>query len=59
MLRALEQAEILARKYHVVVANPPYMGSGNMNADLSRFAQDNYKDSKADLFAMFIERGSS
>ncbi len=56
VLWALEQAEVLARKYHVVVANPPYMGSGNMNADLSKFAQDNYKDSKADLFAMFIER---
>ncbi|MBI1293573.1 BREX-1 system adenine-specific DNA-methyltransferase PglX [bacterium] len=56
MRQALDQAEYLARKYHVVVANPPYMGGGNANEELKNFAQKEYPDSKADLFAMFIER---
>ncbi len=56
LLQALAQAEALARPYHVVVANPPYMGSSTMNAGLARFAQAHYPESKADLFAMFMER---
>ena len=59
VLRALEQAEALTQRYHVVVANPPYMGSGAMNGALKQFAKDSYPDSKADLFAMFMERGFS
>jgi type II restriction/modification system DNA methylase subunit YeeA len=53
---ALGQLAYLARRYHVVIANPPYMGSGGMNDDLKEFAQANFRDSKSDLFAMFIER---
>jgi type II restriction/modification system DNA methylase subunit YeeA len=51
----LAQMAYLAREYHVVVANPPYLGS-SMNDDLKDYARDNYPDSKADMFAMFIER---
>lgn len=54
---AIKQADYLSRKYHVVIANPPYMGGKGMNGRLKYFAQENYPDSKADLFAMFIERG--
>jgi type II restriction/modification system DNA methylase subunit YeeA len=53
---ALVQADYLSPKYHVVVANPPYMGGGGMNGRLKVFSQENYQDSRADLFAMFIER---
>ena len=56
ILCALDQAEMLSQRYHVVIANPPYMGRGGMNADLKRFAEQRYPESKADLFAMFIER---
>lgn len=56
VLSVIRQAEYLAPRYHVVVTNPPYMGSGGMNADLKLFAGANYPDSKSDLFAMFIER---
>ena len=49
-------AEALAQKYDVVVTNPPYMGSGNMDARLSDFVKKHYPDSKSDLFAVFIER---
>lgn len=56
VLKALKQADYLSPKYHVVVANPPYMGGKGMNNRLKTFAQDNYPDSKSDTFAMFIER---
>ena len=56
VLKVLEQADYLSPKYHVVIANPPYMGGKGMNARLKRFAQDNYPNSKSDFFAMFIER---
>ncbi len=59
VLRALEQAEALTQRYHVVVANPPYMGTKWMNGTLKTFAIDNYTDSKPDLFAMFMERSLS
>ncbi|MFR1481907.1 BREX-1 system adenine-specific DNA-methyltransferase PglX [Phascolarctobacterium faecium] len=52
----IELGEALAKKYDVVVTNPPYMGSGNMNAKLSDYVKKNYPDSKSDLFAVFIER---
>ncbi|WP_147917200.1 BREX-1 system adenine-specific DNA-methyltransferase PglX [Ruania zhangjianzhongii] len=54
--RVVEQAEYLSRAYCVVVTNPPYMGNGNMDDRLSDFAKERYPDSKADLFAMFIQR---
>ena len=56
VLLALKQANFLNSKYHVVVANPPYMGGKGMNPRLKKYAADNYKSSKSDLFAMFIER---
>lgn len=57
VLTVLRQAEYLSPKYHVVVTNPPYMGGKGMNADLKKFAEAKYPDSKSDLFAMFMERG--
>lgn len=52
----VQAAKMLSRKYDCVVANPPYMGSKGMNAELKDFAKQNFPDSKSDLFAMFIER---
>ena len=57
VLKTLEMAEALSPKYHVVVANPPYMAHSGMNPRLQHFAKSNYSRSLADLFAMFIERG--
>jgi type II restriction/modification system DNA methylase subunit YeeA len=59
VLRVLEQAEALTQRYHVVVANPPYMGGKTMNSQLREFAKERYADGRVDLFAMFIERGFS
>lgn len=56
VLLALQQASYLSPKYHVVIANPPYMGGGGMNGRMGAWAKDNYPRSKSDLFAMFMER---
>ncbi len=56
VLQALQQADYLSPKYHVVIANPPYMGGKGMNPRLAAWVKENYPDSKSDLFAMFIER---
>ncbi|WP_433523888.1 BREX-1 system adenine-specific DNA-methyltransferase PglX [Nocardia pseudovaccinii] len=58
--RALgRQARVLAsNQYHVVVANPPYLGYNHMGAELASFAQKHFPDTKPDLYAMFIERNA-
>jgi len=56
VLQALQQVDYLSPKYHVVIANPPYMGGKGMNPRLVAWVKENYPDSKSDLFAMFIER---
>ena len=53
---ALRMAGYLSPKYHVVIANPPYMGRKNMNPALQRYVVENYKESAGDFFATFIER---
>jgi len=54
---AVNQLIQLGEKYHCVVDNPPYMGGGNMNKELSDFVKINYPKSKADLMACFMEGG--
>jgi type II restriction/modification system DNA methylase subunit YeeA len=55
----VQQALVLAQRYSAVVANPPYMGSGGMNASLKNFAKRHYPHSKSDIFAIFMEHGFS
>ncbi len=57
LLPLVQQANLLAKKYDAVIANPPYMGSKGMNTALKDFAKKTFPNSKSDLFAMFIERG--
>lgn len=57
VLRVLEQAEALSKRYHVIVANPPYMGSSAMNPSLRCLVDSCFPAYKADLFAVFVERG--
>ena len=52
----LAVALTLAQRYTAVVANPPYMGSTNMNAELKAYLEKNYPMTKADLFAVFMEK---
>ena len=56
LLPLVKCAELLAQKYDVVVTNPPYMGASGMGAKLAEYVKKNFPDSKADMFAVFIER---
>lgn len=53
----VQQAEILSKRYAVVAANPPYMGSGNMGEQLFDFVKEKYPNEKQDLYACFIRSG--
>lgn len=50
------QATALSPSYSAVIANPPYMGSGNMEKALSDWVKKNYSDEKQDLYACFVSR---
>ena len=54
--QATESCEALRRRFDVVVANPPYMGSSSFNAFMSKWIKKNYPDVKSDLCTCFIER---
>ena len=56
LLPLVQTAEALAQKYDVVVTNPPYMAVSNAGAKVNDYVKKNFPDSKADLFAVFIER---
>ena len=45
----------LTSKYACMAANPPYMGSGNMNDALRLYLSYNYPITKSDLYAVFME----
>ena len=46
----------LTNKYEAVITNPPYMGGKGFSPKLKTYVEKNYKDTKSDLFAVFIER---
>lgn len=45
----------LTEKYHVLIANPPYMGRGHMTSVLSNYLDKNYPNAKSDLFSTFMD----
>ena len=56
VLKVLEMAEALSPKYHVVVANPPYMAAPGMNSVLKGWIEKNFPRSKSDAMTAFMER---
>lgn len=57
LLEARSQLEALSRRFDVVVANPPYMGSSSFNPFVAKWIKKHYPDSCRDLCTAFIERG--
>ncbi len=57
--RLIDIGEVLASKYDAVVTNPPYMGLSNGSGKLNEYIKKKYPNSKADLYAVFIEKCSS
>ena len=56
VIQMLVNCAPLAETYDAVIANPPYMGSSNMDKWLANWTKKHYPDSKRDLCTCFIER---
>ncbi|MBA3547588.1 MAG: N-6 DNA methylase [Nannocystis sp.] len=54
--KAVAAFDLLARRYDVVVANPPYMGSKNMGDVVRPYVEKHYESGKRDLYAAFMLR---
>ena len=54
--KLIYQYKIMIDKYDIVITNPPYMGGKGFSDKLKKYVEKNYKDSKGDLFAVFIEK---
>ena len=59
VLRVLEQAEALTQRYHVVVANPPYMGNKAQPKPLKQLLEQSFPSGKPDLFSAFVLRNQN
>lgn len=57
LLEARGQLGALSRRFDVVAANPPYMGSSSFNPFVAKWIKKRYPDSCRDLCTAFIERG--
>jgi len=55
-VKGLALFDLTSRRYAIVAANPPYMGSGNMGAWLKVYVETHYPEGKNDLYAAFILR---
>jgi len=49
-------AELLSGEYTLAITNVPYLGRGQQGDVLKDFADEHYKDAKADLATIFVER---
>jgi hypothetical protein len=55
----LKMAEALSPKYHVVVANPPYLSDKYYSDKIKKFVNLNFKLSRFNLYSVFIDRCSA
>lgn len=53
---ALNLCKALNRRFDLVVANPPYLGSSKFNTFMSKWVGKHYPNTKNDLCTAFIER---
>ncbi|MBT6198911.1 MAG: SAM-dependent DNA methyltransferase, partial [Bacteroidetes Order II. Incertae sedis bacterium] len=51
-----QAAELLSGEYTLVITNVPYLGRGQQSDPLKRLAEDQYKEAKADLATIFVDR---
>jgi hypothetical protein len=54
--KVLGNSAVISGDYHVVVANPPYMGARNMGSVLAEWIKENYPTAKQDLYGAFVLR---
>jgi hypothetical protein len=49
-------SRILARRFHLVMTNPPYLGAGQHGPVLKDFCDEHFRTAKGDLANVFLER---
>lgn len=54
--KTIKLIDIFMNSYDVITTNPPFMGRKYMNTKLKNFIDKNYKNTKNDLYSVFIER---
>ena len=59
LARLRAELALLAARYDVVVANPPYMGESNMNRWVAGWVKKAYPSAKRDICTCFIKRGGA
>jgi len=57
--RGLSLVDLLARRYDVVAANPPYLGKRKLGEIVRRYLATQYKPASEDLYAAFLQRALS
>lgn len=55
VISLVKQANILCKKYDIVIMNPPYMPYSRMSDTIKDYLKTNYSDSKYDLCTAFME----
>ena len=59
LLPIIKTANMLEKKYDIVVTNPPYLTNKNMDKYLQKFVNKYYESSKRDLYSCFIKQCSN
>ena len=54
--KGLRLLEITGQHFDILMTNPPYMTSRNMNTVLKEHLQKEYPVAKSDLYAAFVQR---
>lgn len=55
LIPIIRNAQILTKKFDIVITNPPYLNNSVMNNNLKKYLSKYYKDSKIDLCTAFME----
>jgi hypothetical protein len=55
IVQLLRLAEVMSRKYDVLITNPPYMGVSKLDNGVKEYLTSNYPNSKSDMATMFME----
>ena len=55
IVQLLRLAEVMSRKYDVMITNPPYLSTSKLDIMQKEYFRNNYPSSKSDMFAMFME----
>ena len=52
----LKQANYLTADYNIIVTNPPYLNNSYMDGILKQFVEEEYEETKTDLFSCFLSK---